>query len=522
MIRPFRSILAARTPLAAVAAVLAMGGTAEPPAEPKKVPFSALGHAEIRMGFTGAIEVTGETKTLVYRQPLPADDDGQDILSVGVDPSPGLSHEVVENGEGRTLVLTWTDPPAGTLSYDVEILVEREVFSVLIDDPSRGEADDLLVPGVLTKPSAAVKKQAKALAAGAGTDLEVVTRIAAWVNRNIEYDPAYSQDKADKSVGKVMEARRGTCDELSHLLISMARVAGIPAREVSGLAFTGAAWGFHSWSEVRLGSRWVPVDPTNLQVGWVDATHVAFARDGDDAKFVQSVESVSTGKFDVVSHRMEVRIMKASTAKGKIASTISYDPPSVPPGQPFTATLVVENPTLSWIAGPARIVVPPGFQLEGDEVEIFVLQPHAKKEISWKVIAKPDADPGVSYFYRMGAVTSPQSVASAEMTIASGLISAVDALLATDGAVVASVTLENRLGIPSPADVTACAYSSWELTGDPACKTIELGEIPAGGKQVVEIETGLEVKGDFAIVVKATLGPLVDERVQKITVTPPG
>jgi len=82
----------------------------------------------------------------------------------------------------------------------------------------------------------------------------------------------------DLLVEKVGDAR-----DHARLFLALARAHGIPAREVYGLVYLGdeaLAFGGHAWAEVVLDGRWVPVDPTWVQMP-VDATHVALARDGD-------------------------------------------------------------------------------------------------------------------------------------------------------------------------------------------------------------------------------------------------
>ncbi len=78
----------------------------------------------------------------------------------------------------------------------------------------------------------------------------------------------------------VMRNMKGTCVEHAVLFVTLCRAAGVPARELSGIAYAGdetGAFGSHVWAEVALSGRWVPVDPTFDEFP-VDATHIAFAR----------------------------------------------------------------------------------------------------------------------------------------------------------------------------------------------------------------------------------------------------
>jgi hypothetical protein len=505
-------------PLAAALAVASPARAQQ--GEVERVPITSLGTALVEIVFSGEIRLTGETKQLTYTQPLPATDDAQDIVSVEVEGHPEPAHETVEREDGRSVELVWTDPPAGELSYSITVTVDRHSFDTPIESDERGSAKKLLVPGPLTKPDAAVKKQARKLAEDASSDLEAALRIALWIHDNVEYDPHYSQDKKDKTVAKVMEVRRGTCDELSHLFIAMCRAVGIPAREVSGLAFTGESWGFHSWSEIRLGDRWVPVDATNAQVGFVDALHVAFARDRDDAKFSQGIQSVGTGMFTVLDHGMEVEIVRATTAGGVIDAGMSFDPPSVPPGTSFSAVLAVDNPTNSFLAGPARLVVPEGFEVAEPAVAPFLVAPGGHQTVAWTITPPSDLPSKATYWYRLGVVTFPHEIADAKLTIAAGLIGEVAALQDAGGHAVVAVAFKNPLDEDHEGSLTVCLHEGWDVSGEGQCSTAE-ALVPAHETEKVEFSTEFAVGGDFAVQVEAELGGLTDAFIQKVDVDMP-
>ena len=55
--------------------------------------------------------------------------------------------------------------------------------------------------------------------------------------------------------------RAGVCQDFSHILISLLRMDGIPARYVAGLAFCDGET--HSWVEYWTGDHWEGIDPAN-------------------------------------------------------------------------------------------------------------------------------------------------------------------------------------------------------------------------------------------------------------------
>ena len=91
----------------------------------------------------------------------------------------------------------------------------------------------------------------------------------------------------------IWQARAGVCQDFAHIMLSVLRTAGLPARYVCGYIETDPPKGrrrltgavaTHAWVEVMVpGMTWVALDPTNDQ--WCGERHVAvsFGRDFADA-----------------------------------------------------------------------------------------------------------------------------------------------------------------------------------------------------------------------------------------------
>ncbi len=110
--------------------------------------------------------------------------------------------------------------------------------------------------------------------AGDGSDAEKTTRILRFLR---DGDYAYTLDQPDVGDADplevfLFEARRGHCEYFATAFAVMARVAGMPSRNVVG--FLGGSWNeygryfairqgdAHSWAEVYFGGAWHTVDPT--------------------------------------------------------------------------------------------------------------------------------------------------------------------------------------------------------------------------------------------------------------------
>ena len=95
-----------------------------------------------------------------------------------------------------------------------------------------------------------------------------------WVHGNLRREMATKVPSAEK----VLETRRGDCNEYTTLYVALARAAGLPARTVAGLVYLNGRFYYHAWPEVYLGD-WVAVDPTFDQYP-ADAAHLRFAIGG--------------------------------------------------------------------------------------------------------------------------------------------------------------------------------------------------------------------------------------------------
>jgi hypothetical protein len=64
------------------------------------------------------------------------------------------------------------------------------------------------------------------------------------------------------SAAEVCRNPRGDCTEHGVLAIALLRRLGVPARGVMGWVALGDTLALHFWVEVKLKSRWLPIDPT--------------------------------------------------------------------------------------------------------------------------------------------------------------------------------------------------------------------------------------------------------------------
>ncbi|MFZ4484184.1 MAG: transglutaminase family protein [Chthoniobacterales bacterium] len=139
----------------------------------------------------------------------------------------------------------------------------------------------------------------------------------AAINAAIHREFKYSKGATDNwtPLNTIWKARAGVCQDFAHIMLSILRTAGLPARYVCGYIETDAPSGgrrlvgalaTHAWVEALVpGMEWVALDPTNDQ--WCGERHVAvsFGRDFSDATPLRGTFKGSGGQKLAVKVRMK-------------------------------------------------------------------------------------------------------------------------------------------------------------------------------------------------------------------------
>lgn len=115
-----------------------------------------------------------------------------------------------------------------------------------------------------------IDKLAVDLAKGENTDYNKSKKLYKWITSNIKYDyekaKQVARDTKNTQSGTIIcyQTRKGICFDYSSIFISMCRANGIKVRLVTGLGYSGLAWGDHAWNQFydSEGKRWVNVDST--------------------------------------------------------------------------------------------------------------------------------------------------------------------------------------------------------------------------------------------------------------------
>jgi transglutaminase-like putative cysteine protease len=119
------------------------------------------------------------------------------------------------------------------------------------------------------------------------------TNVMHHIHASFSYDTDATTVRT--TVTEAIARRAGVCQDFAHIMISVLRAAGIPARYVSGYIFRGesrvlGAEASHAWCEAYLPPYgWVGFDPTNDRAINDHFVKVALGRDYRDVSPVRGV-----------------------------------------------------------------------------------------------------------------------------------------------------------------------------------------------------------------------------------------
>ncbi len=187
------------------------------------------------------------------------------------------------------LTVRTMDIPLPTEALDVSVAEARQLISSKLTD-----IFDYLQPTPTVPTGGVAKEWARKFFAG---DLPLGDALKK-LNHTIYEKFRYKSGSTDNSTSldSVWKTRTGVCQDFAHIMLSVLRTAGIPARYVCGYiesdppkptpgvrALVGSM-ATHAWVEVLApGNHWIPLDPTNDQVCGPRHIVVSYGRDFGDA-----------------------------------------------------------------------------------------------------------------------------------------------------------------------------------------------------------------------------------------------
>jgi transglutaminase-like putative cysteine protease len=265
------------------------------------------------------------TTRFVYEQPAcdshnelrlrPLEDDGQRCVAfdLSVDrPAAVLSYRDFFGNHAHSVSV---NAPHRDLTIVAQSLVERVETAAKVcpevafrsflaeDDAHKSDYCEFLNPSHYVPFSGRLQKLFWMARPGETEDVAgYVARIVAWVRDQFDYQKASTN--VHSSLDDILKSGSGVCQDFAHLTIGLLRLAGVPARYVSGYLAPADSRGVnaplgeqasHAWLEAWLpGAGWTGFDPTHRYRTDERHIRVAVGRDYADVPPLKGTYRSST------------------------------------------------------------------------------------------------------------------------------------------------------------------------------------------------------------------------------------
>ncbi|MBW3003871.1 transglutaminase-like domain-containing protein [Candidatus Woesearchaeota archaeon] len=349
---------------------------------------------------------------------VPKDRIDQDVLSRDIEP---MAYE-----EDGSYVFRWDDPAEDVLDFKVQTRIRTKNNIRKINDkiafPIKSVDSDVrqyLEESEHIDITPEIVELSSSLAAGKDDLYEVVFELAKWTKNNIKYDLGTLTAEVSQPASWVLKTRLGVCDELTNLFIAMCRSLGIPARFISGIAYTDApefpeAWGAHGWAEVYFPNYgWVPFDPTYGEFGYVDPTHVILQESQDSDKAATYYEWRGHD-FNIQTETLNIETgLESST--GVMPAFISlraqplYD--EVGFGSYNLIEARVENPNDFYVATELGLSKSSEVEIVSERFQQILLRPNEERLLLWIVKLSDNLDRNYIYTFPFAVYSTRNSTA---------------------------------------------------------------------------------------------------------------
>ena len=166
------------------------------------------------------------------------------------------------------------------------------------DDAMRSKADPpgfYRYPSPLTRPTGELRAFFESVPRG-GSPLEYAAGLSARVHEHFSYAPGSTA--VSTTAGEALALSKGVCQDYAHVFIALCRMAGIPARYVSGLPVGEGA--SHAWAEVWADGVWHGIDPTRGCAAREGYLKLCVGRDYSDCPLERGVFSGSAMQTQTV------------------------------------------------------------------------------------------------------------------------------------------------------------------------------------------------------------------------------
>lgn len=178
--------------------------------------------------------------------------------------APNASTRAVEDSFGNRVFLVYVPKAEGEVTFEMQIVVERDLDSAASPRVSAAQAAVYRRPTALTAANPTIGALAQRLAAEHAEGEQFAEATNRWVYAAMRYGAGATS--VGTTAAEALLVGQGLCQDYAHIMLAICRAGGLSARYISGHML--GEGGSHAWVEVLLpdeadGYRALAFDPTN-------------------------------------------------------------------------------------------------------------------------------------------------------------------------------------------------------------------------------------------------------------------
>ncbi|WP_112322295.1 transglutaminase family protein [Oceanibium sediminis] len=229
----------------------------------------------------------------------PASNGGQSVSDWDVSVDGASFGAGFRDGAGDNVCLMTLPGPVSEIAIRVKGSVTTEDTSGILMKHKEVVAPRVYLRSTwTTAPGIGLRALAQRVSSRKAGTLEGAHDLMGIVAEEIAYVPGSTH--ADMTAAEVEEQGRGVCQDQTHVLITLARILGMPARYVTGYLFADAEGNSHeashAWAEIHVADLgWVGFDATNQCCP--DDRYIRVCS-GMDAQDAAPIRGISLGSGD--------------------------------------------------------------------------------------------------------------------------------------------------------------------------------------------------------------------------------
>lgn len=209
---------------------------------------------------------------------IPAETDDQRPGQMKMEIMPEDNHTLGEDSFGNRLITGRVDADHDLFVFHIKGSVQTGLCGY---EEAEAEEKTALYkyPSTLTRPGKGLKAYYERLRLAEGMSDH---QKAVFMMHRLHGDFAYEKGITDVSTTaeEAWNMGKGVCQDYAHILTALCRLAGIPARYVTGM-MVGEGFS-HAWIEILAEGKWYALDPTNDLIVGDEHIKIGNGRDAGD------------------------------------------------------------------------------------------------------------------------------------------------------------------------------------------------------------------------------------------------